>query len=262
MPMSSRDPNRLHRGMDDPTRAFADINGLRLYYEIHGSGRPLVLLHGGLLTIDFMFGPLLPTLAARRQVIAVELQGHGRTADTDRRMSFDRLADDVDALLARLGIEEADVFGFSLGGLVGWSLVMGHPKVVRRFVVASADYRSREATSDDVPRPMPTDADFQAMRDAYAAVAPDPSHFNALGEKVSTMVNDTYVGWTADDLRAVQTPTLVLVGDNDFIRISDAVEAAELLPHGQLAVLPGTTHMDMTRTPERILAMVVPFLDA
>jgi pimeloyl-ACP methyl ester carboxylesterase len=248
--------------MDELTRAFADINGLRLYHEIHGSGRPVVLLHGGLLTIDFMFGPFIPTLAARRQVIAVELQGHGRTADSERTMSIDQLADDVAALLAHLGIEEADVFGFSLGGLVGWSLVMHHPKVVRRFVVASADYRSREATPDEVPRPMPTDADFQAMRDAYEAVAPDPSHFDTLEEKVSTMVNNAYVGWTADDLRAVETPTLVLVGDNDFIRVSDAVEAAELLPHGQLAVLPGTTHMDMTRSPERILAVVIPFLDA
>jgi pimeloyl-ACP methyl ester carboxylesterase len=109
---------------------------------------------------------------------------------------------------------------------------------------------------------MPTDADFQAMRDAYAAVAPDPSHFDALAEKVSTMVNKDFVGWTADELRAVQSPTLVLVGDNDVIRVSDAVEAVELVPHGQLAVLPGTTHMDMTRSPERILAMLVPFLDA
>ena len=110
--------------MDDPTRSFADINGLRLYHEIHGSGRPVVLLHGGLQTVDLMFGPLLPALAARRQLIAVELQGHGHTADTDRAMSIDQLADDVAALLAHLGIDEADIFGFSLGGLVGWSLVI------------------------------------------------------------------------------------------------------------------------------------------
>ena len=129
-------------------------------------------------------------------------------------------------------------------------------------IVASADYRSRDATPGEVPGPMPTDADFQAMRDAYEAVAPDPSHFDALQEKVGTMVTKTYVGWTADELRAVQIPTLVLVGDNDFVRVPDAVEAADLLPHGQLAVLPGTTHMDMTRSPERVLAMVVPFLNA
>src|SRR3954454_7910851 len=144
--------------MDYPTRSFADINGLRLYYEIHGSGRPVVLLHGGLQTIDLMFGPLLPTVAARRQLIAVELQGHGHTADTNRTMSIDQLADDVAALLAHLGIEEADIFGFSLGGLVGWSLVIRHPKVVGRVAVASADYRSRKAAPDEVPRPMPSDA--------------------------------------------------------------------------------------------------------
>jgi pimeloyl-ACP methyl ester carboxylesterase len=247
--------------MDEPTRAFADINGLRMYYEVHGRGRPVVLLHGGMVTIDLSFGPLLPALAARRKVIAVELQGHGHTADTDRPMSFDQLADDVAALLAHLDIEEADVFGFSLGGLVGWNLVMRHPKVIRRLVVASADYRSREAGPDEGSGPPPTAADFQAMRDAYAAVAPDPSHYDALMEKVPAMVH-SYVGWTADDLRAVETPTLVLLGDNDFVRVSDGVEAAELLPHGQLAVLPGTTHMDMTRSPERILAMIVPFLDA
>src|SRR4051812_31191877 len=94
------------------TRDVAEINGLRLYYEVHGSGPPIVLLHGGLLTIDFMFGALLPTLAARHQVIAIELQGHGRTADTDRPMSLDQFADDVVALLAHLGIEKVDVFGF------------------------------------------------------------------------------------------------------------------------------------------------------
>jgi len=106
---------------------------------------------------------------------------------------------------------------------------------------------------------MPTS---RAIRDAYQAVAPDPSHFDALEDKVGTMVTKTCIGWAADDLRAVDTPTMVLVGDNDFIRVSDAVEAAELLPHGELAVLPGTTHMDMTRSPQRVLAMVVSFLDA
>lgn len=247
--------------MDRPTGSYADINGLRLYYEIHGSGRPVVLLHGGLQTIDLMFGPLLPTLAAHRQVIAVELQGHGHTADTDRPISIDQLADDVAALLAHLGVEEADVFGFSLGGLVGWSLVIRHAEVVGRAAVASADYRSREAVPDEVAGPMPTDADFQEMRDAYVAVAPDPSHFDALGEKVGMMVNQDFVGWTADELRAVQSPMLVLVGDDDMISVSDALEAVELVPHAQLAVLPGTTHMDMTRSPARLLAMLIPFLD-
>jgi pimeloyl-ACP methyl ester carboxylesterase len=109
---------------------------------------------------------------------------------------------------------------------------------------------------------MPTEADFQAMRDAYEAVAPDPSRFDALGERVSKMVNDDFLGWTADDLRAVDAPTLVLVGDRDFIRVADAVEAAALLPQSQLGVLPGDDPHGHTRSPERILAMVVPFIDS
>ena len=243
--------------------AYAPVNGLQLYYEIHGSGKPLVLLHGGLMTIDLNFGPLLGPLAGGRQVIAVELQGHGHTADTSRAMTIETLAGDVVALLDHLGIAEADLFGFSLGGLVAYAVALGAPGRGGKLIVASADaYRppGRESVPLDEDR-MPTPADFQAMRDAYEAVAPDPSHFDALGETVGTMVTKTYVGWTADDLRAMQTPTLVLVGDNDFIRVSAAVEAVELRPHGQLAVLAGTTHMDMTRSPERILVMVVPFLD-
>ena len=106
---------------------YAPVNGLQLYYEIHGSGRPIVLLHGGLLTIDLSFGPLLEPLAASRQVIAVELQGHGHTADTGRPMTIEALAGDVVALLDHLGIAEADLFGFSLGGLVAYAVALGAP---------------------------------------------------------------------------------------------------------------------------------------
>src|SRR5215212_6407571 len=106
---------------------YASVNGLELYYEVHGSGRPLVLLHGGLMTIDLNFGLLLEPLAASRQVIAVELQGHGHTADTDRPMTIEALADDVIALLDHLGVAEADLFGFSLGGLVAYAVALGRP---------------------------------------------------------------------------------------------------------------------------------------
>lgn len=133
--------------------------------------------------------------------------------------------------------------------------------LVRRFVVASADYRGRDAAPGELPGPLPTDADFEAMRVAYEGVAPDPSHFDALQHKVGTMAQ-TYVGWAAEDLRTVDVPTLVLVGDQDFVRVSEAVEAAALLPQGQLAVLSDTSHIDMTRSPERVLAMMVLFLDA
>src|ERR1700744_6307574 len=122
MAMSSRPPNR-HTGM-----TYAPVNGLQLYYEIHGSGRPLVLLHGGLMTIDLNFGPLLAPLAASRPVIAVELQGHGHTADSDRALSLETLAADVVGLLDELEIAQADVFGFSLGGLVASALALSAPE--------------------------------------------------------------------------------------------------------------------------------------
>src|SRR5580692_5017660 len=148
---------------------YAPVNGLQLYYEIRGSGRPLVLLHGGLLTIDLNFGPLLEPLAASKQVIAVELQGHGHTADTSRPMTIEALAGDVVALLDQLGIAEADLFGFSLGGLVACAVAVGAPDRVGRLIIASADPHrppGRESAPIDDDR-LPTRDDYLAMRDAY-----------------------------------------------------------------------------------------------
>ena len=144
---------------------YAPVNGLQLYYEVHGSGRPLVLLHGGLLTIDLSFGQLLEPLAAARQVIAVELQGHGHTALTDRPMTIDALAGDVVGLLDHLGIEQADVFGFSLGGLVAYAMAIEAPARVGRLIVASAD-ALRPPGRESVPLTedrMPTAADFEQV---------------------------------------------------------------------------------------------------
>jgi pimeloyl-ACP methyl ester carboxylesterase len=244
-----------HTGM-----TYAPLNGLRLYYETRGSGRPLVLLHGGLMTIDLNFGPLLEPLAASRQVIAVELQGHGHTADTDRPMTIEALAGDVVALLDHLRIAEADLFGFSLGGLVAYAVALGAPTRVGKLIVASADPHrppGRESAPLDDGR-MPTPGDFQAMRDAYDAVAPDPAHFDEFAAKTSTMVHE-FPGWT-DELRSLQVPTLLIFGDRDFSPLPDVVETFELLPNAQLAVLPGATHVGVTRRPREVLALITPFL--
>jgi pimeloyl-ACP methyl ester carboxylesterase len=241
---------------------YASVNGLQLYYETHGSGRPLVLLHGGLMTIDLNFGPLLEPLAASRQVIAVELQGHGHTADIDRPMTIQALAGDVVALLDQLGIAEADLFGFSLGGLVAYAVALGAPARVGKLIVASADAHrppGRESAPLDDDR-MPTPADFQQMRDAYDAVAPDPAHFEEFAARTSAMVHE-FAGWT-DELRSLQVPTLLIFGDRDFSPLSDVLELFELLPDAQLAVLPGTTHIGVTRRPGEVLALITPFLDA
>jgi pimeloyl-ACP methyl ester carboxylesterase len=239
---------------------YAPVNGLQLYYEIRGSGRPLVLLHGGLLTIDLNFGPLLEPLAASRQVIAVEFQGHGHTADTGRVMTIEALAGDVVALLDHLGIAEADLFGLSLGGLVAYAVALGAPARVGKLIVASADGHrppGRESAPIDEDR-LPTLADFQAWRDAYVAVAPDPAHFDELAAKTSTLVHK-FPGWT-DELQSLQAPTLLIFGDRDFSPLPDVVELFDLLPDAQLAVLPGTTHMGVTRRPGEVLALITPFL--
>jgi pimeloyl-ACP methyl ester carboxylesterase len=242
--------------------AYAPVNGLQLYYEIRGTGKPLVLLHGGLMTIDLNFGPLLEPLAAGRQVIAVELQGHGHTADTGRPMTIEAMAADVVALLDHLGIAEADLFGFSLGCLVAYAVALAAPARVGKLIAASADAHrppGRESTPLDEDR-MPTPADFQAMRDAYDAVAPDPAHFEEFAARTSAMVHQ-FPGWT-DELRSLQVPTLLIFGDRDFSPLPDVVELFELLPGAQLAILPGTTHVGVTRRSGEVLALIKPFLDA
>jgi pimeloyl-ACP methyl ester carboxylesterase len=220
-----------------------------------------VLLHGGLLTIDLNFGPLLEPLAASRQVIAVELQGHGHTADTGRAMTIEALAGDIVALLDQLGIGEADLFGFSLGGLVAYAVALGAPARVGKLIVASADAhrppgRESAPLSDDR---MPTPADFQGWRDAYEKVAPDPGHFDEFAAKTSALVHE-FPGWT-DELRSLQAPTLLIFGDRDFSPLPDVVELFELLPNAQLAVLPRTTHVGVMRRPRDVFALITPFLD-
>jgi pimeloyl-ACP methyl ester carboxylesterase len=240
---------------------YAPVNGLQMYFEARGRGRPLVLLHGGLMTIDLNFGPLLDPLAASRQVIAVELQGHGHTADIDRPMTIDALADDVVALLDHLRIAEADLFGFSLGGLVAYAVAFGSPARVGKLIVASADAHrppGRGSAPLDDER-MPTPADFQAMRDAYDAIAPNPEHFEEFAAKTSAAVHE-FPGRT-DELRSLQVPTLLIFGDRDFSPLPDVVEMFELLPNAQLAVLPGTTHVGVTQRPGEVLALITPFLD-
>ena len=240
---------------------YAPVNGLQLYYETHGDGRPLVLLHGGLMTVGLNFGSLLKPLAAHRQVIAVELQGHGHTADTGRAMSIEALAADVTALLDQLGLQQADVFGFSLGGLVGWAMALGTPSRVGRLIAASADpYRppGRESAPLTEDR-LPTQADFEAMQDAYAAVAPDPARFQESAARTSAMVHE-FPGWSAAQLGALAVPALLIFGDRDFSPLSDVLEFYQMLPDAQLAVLPGATHMGVVQRPDDLLALVTRFL--
>jgi pimeloyl-ACP methyl ester carboxylesterase len=242
---------------------YASVNGLKVYYEVHGTGRPLVLLHGGLMTIDSNFGPLLEPLAASRQVIAVELQGHGHTADTDRELTIEALASDVIGVLDQLGIADADFYGFSLGGLVAYEIAFSAPARVGKLIIASADALrppGRESAPID-ERLLPTAADFEGMPGAYAAVAPDPAHFAEFVAKNAKAVHE-HSARTADDLRSLRMPTLLIFGDRDFSPLSDVLETFALLPNARLAVLPGTTHMGVAQRPaSEVLALIMPFLE-
>ena len=249
-----------------PAGELAHVNGLAMYYEVHGTGHPLVLLHGGLLSIELSFGAMIPSLAASQRVIAVELQGHGRTADIDREPSIPAMADDVVALLDHLGIAGADVFGFSLGGLVALELAVRHPERADRLVLASA-HHGPDGYHDDIGDPaenpgsvrMPTADEFAQMREEYVRLAPDPGHFDAFAEKLGTVVH-THPGWLPDDLRRVSAPTLVVIGDTDFVRIEHATEMFDLIPDAQLAVIPATRHTEVTGRTEVDLPMVKRYL--
>jgi pimeloyl-ACP methyl ester carboxylesterase len=250
---------------------YAHVNGQDLYYEVYGPGPgpgpgpaaadrpPLVLLHGGLVTTEMTFGPLIPALAEDQRVIGVELQGHGHTTDTERPMRIEYLVDDVVALLDHLDLAQVNIFGFSLGGIVALTLALRHPARAARLIIASVNYRPDGADSELGPDRLPTEADFQAMRDAHAAVAPDPTQFDRAGAKTSAMVQ-ALPGWSDDELRSLAAPTLLIFGDTDFAPLPHAVGMHALLPRAQLAVLPGATHMAVTRRPEVVLPIVRRFL--
>ena len=221
---------------------YAKVNGLRMYYEIHGTGgTPLVLVHGGGSTIGTNFGRVLPLLARTRRVIAVEVQAHGHTLDVDRPFTFAQDADDVAALLDSLGVSKADILGFSNGGTTALQVAIRHPAKVNRLVVASANYKRdgmqpgfwdgmMKASYADMPQP---------YKDAYLKINPSQAGVNAMFERDSKRMQG-FEDIPDAAIRAIQAPTLVVVGDQDVIRVEHALALAGTLAHGRLCVLPGT----------------------
>jgi pimeloyl-ACP methyl ester carboxylesterase len=258
---------------------YASVGDLSIYSEIHGEGRPTLLLHGAYMTVD-MFGPLLAGLAETRQVIAPEMQAHGRTADADRPITYEQMADDTAALIRELGHESADVIGYSMGGGIAIQLAIRHPSLVRRLVVASAGYRYDAMPAEAIemfPSITPEMFAGSPMEQAYLDIAPNPGDFPTLVEKLKTL-DTTPFAWPDDDVRAIAAPTLIVVGDSDVVRLEHAVGFFQLrgggvmgdlagLPESQLAVLPGTSHFippgsGLLDRADWLLAMIPPFLDA
>jgi len=227
------------QAQQNPPGHYAHVNGLKLYYEIHGTGKPLVLLHGGGSTITTTFGTILPALAQKHRVIAIELQAHGHTADIDRPMTFTQDADDVAALLEQLHIDKANIMGFSNGGTTALQIAIRHPKRVNKLVLASALYKRsgmipgffegmQHASIEQMPQP---------LKDAFIKINPDPKALMAMFNRdASRMVN--FKDIPDSDIKGIQSQVLVLNGYTDVILPEHALELARTLPHAQLAILP------------------------
>lgn len=222
---------------------YAAVHGLRMYYEEHGRGPPLVLIHGGGSTVQTSFGAILPKLSRRHRVIAPEQQGHGHTADIARPLSFEQMAEDTAALLGQLGVRDADVLGFSNGGMVALQLAIRHPALVRRLIVCSSFYAHeglapalRQGFEHASVADMPA-----ALREGYLAVAPHPEALPAFVAKTVAMMR-SFTDLSAAQLRAIGAPTLVMVGDADVVLPEHSFQLSRLVQHGQLAVFPGSAH--------------------
>jgi pimeloyl-ACP methyl ester carboxylesterase len=246
---------------------YALVNGLKMYYEIHGNGTPLVLLHGGGSTIRSTFGRILLDLAGRHRVIAVELQAHGHTLDIDRPLSFEQDADDVAKLLKQLQIDRTDIVGFSNGGTTALQMAIRHPELVNKMVLIAALYKRdgmmpgffdgfRNASSADMPQP---------LKDAYLEANPDPAGLQRMFDRdVARMVAfkdipDTYI-------HGIQAPTLIINGDSDVVLPEHALSLSRSLPHARLVILPGKHgecigEICSTDTESKIPAMVTAMIE-
>ena len=269
-----------HSGWGSKTKGngeYADVNGIKLYYETHGAGRPLVLLHGGLGSGD-MFGPNLAALAAGRRVITVDLQGHGRTADIDRPLSTELMAGDIAALIKHLKLDQPDVMGYSLGGGVAFFVALRHPELVGKLVLVSTMLRRDAYYPEILAQQAQVTAEAAEMMkqtpmyQLYASVAPRPEDWGRLLGKIGDAMKVDFD--LTKDVAGIKAPTLIVAGDADIFPPAHAVEVFGLLgggkrdggwdgsgrPKSQLAILPGLTHYTIFNSPA-VTSAVIPFLD-
>lgn len=219
---------------------YSDVNGLKMYYEIYGEGKPLVLIHGGGSTIQTTFGNVIPLLARTRKLIAVELQAHGRTGDRSTELSFEQDADDVATLLKNLNISRVDILGFSNGGTTALYIAMRHPELVDKIVAASAlckrngvptqfwDFM-KQAQLENMPQP---------LKDGYLKVAADTGGLKTMHDKdAKRMLN--FKDIPDEEISSVKAPVFIVVGDKDVILPEHALEMHRLLKNSELAIIPG-----------------------
>jgi pimeloyl-ACP methyl ester carboxylesterase len=255
--------------------SYVSVNGLDMYYETHGTGQPLVMLHGAFSAIGTSFGGLIPELAKTRQVIAFELQAHGHTADIDRPLSLEAMADDVAAAIKQLGMEQADIFGYSMGAGVALYAVIRHPEVVRKLILASITYTMsgfHPGLMEGMGSMKPEMMHGSPWHEEYLRIAPHPEDFPKLFAKKAQM--DQQIRDLSDEsIQGIESPTLLVVGDSDLVRPEHIVEMFRLLgggvfgdtpaglPNSQLAILPGTSHVSLVSRTELLIPMINSFLD-
>ncbi|MBT1695398.1 alpha/beta hydrolase [Fulvivirgaceae bacterium PWU4] len=253
---------------------YADVNGLKMYYEVYGNGKPIVLIHGSYMTIPLNWQHIIPLLAKDRKVIVTELQGHGRTRDIAREISYEGMADDVAGLLKHLAIDSADVLGYSMGGGVAFQVAVRHPEQVRRLVVLSGTY-THDGWWPEVEAMYGTfTADMfngTPIQKQYDSLGNDPAHFQEFVKKVISIDLKPY-DWTKD-VKKIQAPIFMAIGDADGVRYEHALELFRAkgggkmgdlngLPKSRLAIIPGTTHIGMIQRTNWLIPMITDFLDA
>ncbi|MGR3323322.1 MAG: alpha/beta fold hydrolase [Pseudooceanicola sp.] len=257
----------------------ATVDGHEIYYEVHGdldSGRtPALLLHGGMNSIDINFTGLIPLLEADRPVIAVEQQGHGHTGDRDAPVTLDSMRADTLGVLDHLGVGEAHVIGFSMGGMLGLDLAVNAPDRVATLTAISASQNvegmhpeilamNRDPStkpSPEVAARLPTEEDFAEMQAAMAENPSGAENFPVMMEKLSTLMTGGW-GWSDAELEGIDAPVLLAIGDRDFILPEHAAEMAETIPNARLAILPDTTHTTIMKRPDLLAPMIRDLMDA
>ncbi|WP_332717585.1 alpha/beta fold hydrolase [Pelagibacterium mangrovi] len=256
----------------DATDQTVEVNGMDMYYEVSGEGPPLVVLHGAYMNIPSM-GEIIPMLAETHTVYAIEFQGHGRTTDIDRPITYPNLADDVAAFMDAVDLETADVFGYSMGAAAGLQFAIRHPDRIDRLVAASVAYDAegwQPAFSDFIPQMTPDMFIGTPMEDAYRELAADPEGFPALVEKLIALEHEP-MAWE-DDVKELDLPILIIAGDADVSTLEHNValfrllgggvmgDMGEPLPASRLAVLPATSHTAVINQPDLLHLLIEPFL--
>ena len=250
---------------------YSELNGIKMYYEIYGQGNPLVLIHGGGSTIQTSFEKVIPIFAKHRQVIAVELQAHGRTSDRDADLSFEQDADDVATLLKNLNMTKADFFGFSNGGTTAMQIAIRHPEIVNKLILGSALCKRNgvpEQFWDFMKQANITQMPEQ-LKEAYKLVAANPEGLQVMHDRdVKRMLN--FKDIPDEQIKSIKAPTLIIIGDKDVITTEHALEMHKLISNSQLAIIPGghgeymgeiTTLKPSTKESEFVIPLIEKFLE-